>query len=227
VQDDVMTDKKSETPRSGMLRTLLLAAVLGAVAGLAGVYGIGGLKRNGTVAEADPACADAVNTARRIAPLVRGEIAALVLAETPRRMPELGFRDASGRPVQLADFRGRTVLINLWATWCVPCRKEMPALDTLVRLMKGEDFAVVAINLDARDPEKPRRFLSEIGVQNLVYYEDSSNVVFNELKRVGRAFGLPTSILVDRKGCEIGYLAGPAEWSSEDAIKLVRAALAK
>ena len=222
-----MTDKKSETPRSGMLRTLLLAAVLGAVAGLAGVYGIGGLKRNGTVAEADPACADAVNTARRIAPLVRGEIAALVLAETPRRMPELGFRDASGRPVQLADFRGRTVLINLWATWCVPCRKEMPALDTLVRLMKGEGFAVVAINLDARDPEKPRRFLSEIGVQNLVYYEDSSNGVFNELKRVGRAFGLPTSILVDRKGCEIGYLAGPAEWSSEDAIKLVRAALAK
>ncbi len=222
-----MTDKKSETPRIGMLRTLLLAAVLGAVAGLAGVYGIGGLKRNGTVMEADPTCTEAVNTARRIAPLVHGEVAALVLAETPRRVPDLGFRDASGKPVQLADFRGRTVLINLWATWCVPCRKEMPALDRLARQMSGADFAVVAINLDARDPEKPRRFLSEVGVQKLAYYEDSSNGVFNELKRVGRAIGLPTSILVDRKGCEIGYLAGPAEWSSEDAIKLVKAAFAK
>lgn len=222
-----MTDKKPETPRSGMLRTLVLAAVLGAVAGLAGVYGIGGLKRNGTAAEADPTCTEAVNTARRIAPLVHGEVAALVLAETPRRVPDLGFRDVSGKPVQLSDFRGRTVLINLWATWCVPCRKEMPALDRLSRQMSGENFAVVAINLDARDPEKPRRFLSEIGVQNLVYYEDYSNGVFNELKRVGRAIGLPTSILVDRKGCEIGYLAGPAEWSSEDAVKVLKAALAK
>jgi thiol-disulfide isomerase/thioredoxin len=227
VQDDAMTDKKPRTPQGGMLRPLILAAVLGAVAGLVGIYGIGGLKRNGTGAESDPACAEAVNTARRIAPFVHGEVAALVLAETPRRVPELGFRDASGKLVQLSDFRGRTVLINLWATWCVPCRKEMPALDRLARQMKGEDFTVVAINLDARDPEKPRKFLSDIGVQNLAYYEDSSNGVFNELKRVGRAMGLPTSILVDRKGCEIGYLAGPAEWSSEDAVKLVKAAFAK
>ena len=210
-----------------MLRPVVLAAVLGAVAGLAGVYGIGALKRNGTAPEADPTCADAVNTARKIAPLAHGEIAALVLAESPRRVPDVGFRDASGKPVRLADFRGRTVLINLWATWCVPCRKEMPALDRLAGQLDGEDFKVLAINLDARDPEKPKRFLSEIGVKNLAYYEDASNGVFNDLKRVGRAVGLPTSILVDSKGCEIGYLAGPAEWSSEDAAKLVKAAIAK
>jgi thiol-disulfide isomerase/thioredoxin len=210
-----------------MLQPVLLAAVLGAVAGLAGVYGIGGLKRNATMSLADPVCEDAVNTAQRLAPLVHGEIAALTLAETPRRLPELDFNDGTGKPVRLADFRGRTVLINLWATWCVPCRKEMPTIDGLARAMSGEDFAVAAINLDTRGSEKPRKFFSEIGAHNLAYYEDSSNKVFQELKRVGRVVGLPTSILIDRKGCEIGYLAGAADWSSDDAIKLVKAATAK
>jgi len=222
-----MTDKGPKIPRSSKLQPVLLAAVLGAVAGLAGVYGIGGLKRNATMSIADPVCEDAVNAARRLDPLVHGEIAALTLAETPRRLPELDFNDGLGKPVRLTDFRGRIVLINLWATWCVPCRKEMPAIDNLARAMSGEDFVVVAINLDMKNSEKPRKFFSEIGVQNLAYYEDSSNKVFQELKRVGRAVGLPTSILVDRKGCEIGYLAGAADWSSDDAIKLVKAATLK
>jgi thiol-disulfide isomerase/thioredoxin len=208
-----------------MMRLMLVAALVGAAAGLAAVYGINGLKRNGTSAEVDPICNGTVETARKLASLARGEVAALALASSPRRMPELSFRDGEGKTVRLADFHGRTVLLNLWATWCVPCRKEMPELDALEGALGGRDFTVVAVNLDTRDPDKPRRFLSEIKVNKLAYFEDPTNGVFQELKRVGRAIGLPTSILVDRKGCELGVLAGPAEWASEDALALLRAAI--
>jgi thiol-disulfide isomerase/thioredoxin len=221
-----MIDKEPETPRSSILRPILLAAVLGVVAGLAGVYGIAGLKRNATLTEPDPACRETVNAAKRLMPLVHGEVAAFTLTETPRRLPELNFNDDVGKQVQLAEFRGRTVLINLWATWCIPCRKEMPTLDRLSGAMSRNQFVVVSINLDAHDTNKSRKFFSEIGVQNLTYYEDANNKVFQQLKRVGRAIGLPTSILVDSNGCELGYLAGPADWSSDEAIKLLKAASA-
>ncbi len=208
-----------------MMRLLLIAALLGAVAGLAAVYGIGTVKRNGTAAGTDSACADAVNAARKLEPFAKGEVAALSPATQPRRMPELSFRDGLGKPMKLSDFQGRTVLVNLWATWCVPCRKEMPALDELEAKLGGADFTVVAVNIDTGDREKPRKFLNDIGIKKLAYYEDPQASVFQELKRVGRAVGLPTSILVDRKGCELGVLSGPAEWSSEDALALVRAAM--
>ncbi|HMK71176.1 MAG TPA: TlpA disulfide reductase family protein, partial [Xanthobacteraceae bacterium] len=125
-------------------------AVCGAIAVLAGVYGIGRLRSNPAAA----ACAAAVATAGRIAPLAHGEIAALTLARTPFRLPDLAFKDAEGRERTLKDWQGRTVLLNLWATWCVPCRKEMPALDALQTRLGGPDFEVVAINIDTRDPQK-------------------------------------------------------------------------
>ncbi len=225
-----MTVQPPDVPRSPssrvqMLRLMLVAALVGAAAGLAAVYGIGGLIRNGTSVATDPACGATVEMARRLASHARGEIAALALASAPRRVPDLVFRDGEGKPVRLADFRGRIVLLNLWATWCVPCRKEMPALDALERTLGGPDFTVVAVNIDNRDPEKPRRFLAEIGIQSLRYFEDPSTGVFQELKRAGRAVGLPTSLIVDRQGCELGVLAGPAEWGSEDALSLLRAAI--
>lgn len=218
--------KRVSKPRRPLFRALLLAAVLGAGAGLAGVYGIAGLKRNAAPG-ADPECAEAVETARKMRPLVHGEVAAVALAEKPTRVPDLVFRDGSGKPVKLSDFRGRTLLVNLWATWCVPCRKEMPALDALMGQVGGNDFTVVAINIDTRDPEKPKKFLADIGAKNLPYFEDASGNVFQDLKRAGRALGLPTSIIVDKKGCEIGHIAGPAEWASDEAIKLVKAAIGK
>jgi len=115
--------------------------------------------------------------------------------------------------------------LNLWATWCVPCRKEMPALDALEGKLGNDKFQVVAVNIDTRNLDKPKAWLQEIGVKRLGYYADSSAKVFQDLKAVGRAFGMPTTLLVDAKGCELGVLAGPAEWASEDAIKLVEAAL--
>jgi thiol-disulfide isomerase/thioredoxin len=221
-----MNEPRSQVSKPRLGRPVLIAALLGVGAGLAAVYGMGGLQRNGTPAQADAGCEGAVEAARRLKPLVHGEIAALTLSETPRRIPDLSFRDGEGKPVRLADFRGQSVLLNLWATWCIPCRKEMPALDRLQGQINGKDFAVVAVNIDTGDPAKPHRFLSDVGIKNLAYYDDPSTKVFQELKRVGRAVGLPTSILIDRSGCEIGYLAGPAEWSSEEAITLIQAALA-
>lgn len=211
-----------DQPRAGKRKLVFMtAAVAVLAAGIAGVYGIVTSQRNPAVA----ACRPAADLAKRLAPLARGEVAALALASEARALPPLVFRDSEGREVSLSDWRGRTVLLNLWATWCVPCRKEMPALDELQARLGGAAFEVVAVNIDTRDAEKPKAWLKDNGVNRLAYYADSSARVFQDLKAVGRAFGMPTTLLVDPHGCEIAYLAGPAEWASDDALKLIRAAL--
>ncbi len=207
--------------RRGLIAGAVAAGVL---AGIAGVYGIGGFQRN---AGGDAACQGAVDIAKRVAPFARGEVAAVNVAAKPFRVPELTFQDASGQERSLKDWRGRTVLLNLWATWCVPCRKEMPALDELQAKLGGPGFEVVAINIDTRDPDKPKAWLKEVGINRLGYYADPEAKVFQDLKVAGRAFGMPTTLLIDPQGCEIGTIAGPAEWSSDDAVKLVQAALAQ
>src|SRR5205807_2579664 len=109
--------------------------------------------------------------------------------------------------------------LNLWATWCIPCRKEMPALDALQARLGGPNFEVLAINIDTPASAKPRAWLKEAAIARLAYYADPSAKVFQELKLAGKVFGLPTTVLVDPAGCEIGTMAGPAEWASEDGIK--------
>jgi thiol-disulfide isomerase/thioredoxin len=192
---------------------------LAAVAVLAGVYGMGRLRSNPAAATCEPAVA----TAARIAPLVRGEVAALATAKKPFLMPDLAFKDAQGHDRKLSDWRGRTVLLNLWATWCVPCRKEMPALDALEGQLGGPKFQVVAIDIDTGDAEKPLAFVKDVGATHLAYYADQSAKVFQELKLAGKAFGMPTTLIVDRSGCEIGEMAGPAEWASADGVRLISA----
>jgi thiol-disulfide isomerase/thioredoxin len=200
---------------------LAVVAAIVILAVLAGVYGMERLRSNPAAA----ACEPAVKTAGRIAPLAHGEVAALTVAHAPFRVPDLAFKDAEGHERTLADWRGRTVLFNLWATWCVPCRKEMPALDALQADLGGPGFEVVAVNIDTRDAEKPLTFLKETGVKHLSYYSDQSAKVFQDLKSAGKAFGMPTTLIIDRSGCEIGEMAGPAEWASADGIKLVSAVL--
>jgi thiol-disulfide isomerase/thioredoxin len=216
-----MSEPRSEVNHKMRRRRRVVMALGAAIAVLAGVYGIERLRRN----PGDAACRPAVETAVRIAPLVHGEVAALALAQTPFRVPNLAFKDGSGRDRTLADWRGRTVLVNLWATWCVPCRREMPALDALQADLGGPKFQVVAINIDQRDPEKPLAFLKEVGVTHLTYYSDDSARVFEALKTAGKAFGMPTTLMVDAAGCEIGDMAGPARWASDDGVKLVSAAI--
>jgi thiol-disulfide isomerase/thioredoxin len=195
-------------PRPAATRRIPIAigaVLIGAVIGYAGVYGIGGFGRNSA---GDPACRPAIALSNKLAPLAHGEVAALTMATTPLKLPDLAFEDADGKPKKLSDWRGRTVLVNLWATWCVPCRKEMPALD-----------------IDTRDPDKPRNFLKEEKLTRLGFFSDPKAKVFQDLKSIGRALGMPTSVLVDGQGCEIATIAGPADWASDDAVKLISAAL--
>jgi thiol-disulfide isomerase/thioredoxin len=219
-----MTSDGAQSPAKRRLSLFLTGGIVGAAVGLAGVYGISVFLGNPPI---DPACQPAAEAARRIAPFARGEVAAMSAASRPIRLPDMTFRDASGTERRLSDWRGRTVLLNLWATWCGPCRKEMPALDALQGKLGGADFEVVAVNIDTRDLDKPRTWIKEVGIERLAYYADSTAKVFQELKQVGKAWGMPTTILVDSAGCEIGTLAGPAEWASDDAIKLVNAALGR
>ena len=221
-----MTNPTRPSSSSGKKRLAMIVAggIAGLGLGLAGVYGFSALTRN---AGGDPACRPAVELAKKVAPFARGEVAAVDVAKGPLKVPDLSFTDAADKPMSLASFRGRTVLLNLWATWCVPCRKEMPTLDALEGKLGAKDFQVVAVNIDTRNPDKPKRFLKEIGVQKLVYYADPSAKAFQDLKAIGRAFGMPTTMLIDPQGCEIGTIAGPANWASPDAIKLIKAALGK
>lgn len=216
---------ETSPPPSARSRRMPIAigAVLAvSLIGIAGVYGLGGLKRG---AGGDASCSAAVDIAKKIAPLARGEVAAVTMATAGLRVPDLAFEDVEGKPRKLSDWHGKTVLLNLWATWCVPCRKEMPALDELQGKLGGKDFEVVAVNIDTRDPDKPKNFLKEGKLTRLGYFADHKAKVFQDLKAVGRALGMPTSVLIDPQGCEIGTIAGPAEWASDDAVKLIRAAM--
>jgi thiol-disulfide isomerase/thioredoxin len=219
-----MTERPPRSFAKKRLSMVLAGGVAGVVVGLAGVYGIATLTRN---VGGDTACRPAVELAQKLAPLARGEVAAVNVAKAPLKLPDLAFSDDGGKPLTLAHWRGRTVLLNLWATWCVPCRKEMPALDALQQRLGGPGFEVVTINIDTRDPDKPKAWLKEVGIQKLAYYADPAAKTFQDLKAVGRSFGMPTTLLIDPQGCEIGTIAGPAEWASEDAIKLIQAALGK
>jgi thiol-disulfide isomerase/thioredoxin len=162
---------------------------------------------------------------RKLAPRAIGEVAALTMASKPRQMPDLAFMDGNGQPRKLSDWKGKTVLLNLWATWCVPCRKEMPALDKLEGKLGSDKFAVVAVNIDTRDADKPKAFLKEANLTRLGNFHDEKAKAFQELKEIGLALGMPTSVLIDGRGCEIGNMAGPAEWDSPDAIELIQASL--
>ena len=214
------------------MRPLLLAAAAGAIAGSLLLYGnIGGLVHD-TATDADviaasstPSCTanDATNAA--LDALITGDVAAVQLASAPDYMGDLSFKTAQGGDISLADFNGKTVLLNVWATWCAPCRAEMPSLSNLQKDLGGEDFEVVAVNIDTRGLERPASFLEEIGVDNLDLYNDPSTDIFNSLKKKGLAFGMPTTLILDKNGCQIAHLSGPAHWDSDDAKALIRAAI--
>jgi thiol-disulfide isomerase/thioredoxin len=196
------------------------AGLIAASVGFADIHG----------AAAQSPCAKALALSSKIAPLVTGEIGALTVATRPMQLPDLAFQDAAGSPRKLSDWKGRTVLLNLWATWCVPCRKEMPALDNLQGKLGGKlgskSFEVVAVNIDTSGPDKPKAFLKDANLSRLGFFADQKARVFQDLKSAGLALGMPTSVLVDGEGCEIAAISGGAGWDSDDAIKLITAATA-
>lgn len=143
---------------------------------------------------------------------------AFVMHETPQPVPELSFVNGEGKKLSLADFRGRTVLLNIWATWCLPCRREMPALDRLQAKLGGGSFEVVPLSIDRDGLPKVKAFYEELGLKSLGIYVDASG---KAAYRVG-AFGIPTSLLINPEGLEAGRLAGEAEWDSPELITVIR-----
>ncbi len=142
--------------------------------------------------------------------------------ETPAAVPDIRFEDGGGKPRTLADFRGKVVLLNIWATWCAPCRKEMPTLDRLQAELGGPDFEVVALSMDRAGPEQVKKFFAETGVKHLALNIDVSAKAMFTLG----APGLPMTLLIDRKGGEIGRLIGPAEWDSPEMVDFIRGRIA-
>jgi thiol-disulfide isomerase/thioredoxin len=217
-----MTDER-QGGRPG-LTILAVAAAAGLIAGSVAVYVKLSGHGNGDAAVA-AACAGTSEAVERVKPLIKGDVAAFRVADRPESFADIAFKLPDGAETSLGAFEGRVVLLNLWATWCVPCRAEMPTLDRLEGELGGDDFEVAAVNIDLGSQERALGFLDEIGVDRLVVYSDPTTGLFTSLKRRGLAFGLPTTVLFDANGCRIGGVEGPAEWDSEDAKALIRAAI--
>ena len=181
----------------------------------------------GTVAPAGKAAsdcpADSAKLAARLAPLATGELAALQVASEPRRAEQFAFERDGGGKLTVADFKGRPILLNLWATWCAPCRAEMPTLDKLQAASGGAGFEVVAVNVDTARLEKRGAFLDSVGAKTLVRYADPSGDAFETLRKAGRALGLPVTLVIDKNGCEVAAVEGGAKWDSAEAQALVEA----
>jgi thiol-disulfide isomerase/thioredoxin len=141
----------------------------------------------------------------------------------PRPLPEIAIADGDGKPGWLADFRGKFVLLNVWATWCVPCRKEMPTLDRLEAKLGGPDFEVVALSIDRGGAEAVRKFYADIGIRNLAVNLDAKGEAPFKLGAVG----VPTTLLIDREGREIGRLVGAAEWDAPKMVDFLKATIAQ
>lgn len=172
-------------------------------------------------------CAVSSSMARSMGRYATGELASLSPAGRSEKIAKIKFMRPDGLEVGIEEFAGKILLVNLWATWCLPCRAEMPALDRLQALKGGHDFEVVAINIDTARLERRQAFLKEAGIQHLAFYSDKSAAVFQILKGAGKASGLPTTLLVGPDGCEIASMAGAAEWDSKLAVELVAELLAE
>lgn len=154
--------------------------------------------------------------------LQTGEMADFVFAASERRAPGEAFIH-EGREISLADFRGRAVLVNFWATWCAPCLKELPSLDALEGSLGGEEFTVVAVAADARGASKAQEYLDKLKLHRLKLYADPKLAL---LIAMGGSAQIPVSILFDAHGREVGRYVGPADWNSPEAKALVLATIA-
>jgi thiol-disulfide isomerase/thioredoxin len=148
---------------------------------------------------------------------IAADTAVLRMHASPRELADVRFVDGKGQPKAISDFRGRTVLLNVWATWCPPCREEMPSLDRLQKSLGGPAFEVVALSIDAGGAPVVERFYKEMGIASLAIYVDPGMRAASLLATPG----VPTTLLIDREGRELGRHAGPAQWDSPEALRLI------
>lgn len=173
-------------------------------------------------------CAARPEAAAVVDAAATGDLAALTATGTGRSYADFAFVDDTGRPMTVKDFAGRPLLVNFWATWCIPCREEMPALNALAVAYSDDVLGIVPINLDTGGDamDKARGFLADAGLSNLAVLSDPSFDAFERLKKTGVSLGLPTTVLVDAEGCELAILQGPAEWNSADGHRVIDALIA-
>ncbi len=200
-------------------RYRILAAGLVILAAITGIYWFQSGERKAAVLQSDASALQAGVSKS----LAKGALAAFIVRPQRRPVADIAFQDASGKEMKLSQWRGRVVLVNLWATWCAPCRKEMPALAELQKQLGSADFEVVAISIDRKGAAASAAFMAETGALALTLYVEPSGRILNDLE----ALGLPATVLIDREGNEVGRLLGPAEWASPEAIVLVKAAIAE
>jgi thiol-disulfide isomerase/thioredoxin len=136
----------------------------------------------------------------------------------PKPLPPLAFQTLDGKEATMDAFAGKVVVLNLWATWCAPCREEMPSLDRLQARFADQDVVVLALSVDRAGSERVREFLDEVGVQHLHVYRDPKAAA----TRVLKVPGLPATLLVDRQGREAGRVLGIAQWDGPAAVAVER-----
>lgn len=198
------------------MRTNVAATRVATAAIVVIALGVAGLIAGGPAQErpaANPAASERAGEASR----------AFVMHETPQPVPELSFVSGEGEKLSLADFRGRTILLNIWATWCLPCRREMPAFDRLQAELGGRGFEVVPLSIDSDGVPKVRAFYQELGLKSLGIYIDALGKAPN---RVG-ALGIPTTLLIDPEGREAARLAGEADWDGPEFVTIIQRRLNK
>ncbi|MCC6470613.1 MAG: TlpA family protein disulfide reductase [Alphaproteobacteria bacterium] len=156
-------------------------------------------------------------------PPLKGDMKDFVLADPPKPLPPMAITDLDGKEVGLDAFKGRVVVVNLWATWCVPCIKEMPSLERLTAKVKDRPVAVMSISQDRGGAKQVARFLEKQGLKTLPIYLDPKGTA---LRAIGGR-GLPTTVIIDREGREVGRLEGDAEWDGPNALALIEHVLAQ
>jgi len=214
-----MTDqapKPARLPGRLQPRRVLILALVSAAIALAITLWVG---NNATQAASCPA--NTVEAAKLDAAAL-GELAAVTGTGQGRSYADMALKDATGKPLTVEDFAGKRLLINFWASWCVPCREEMPALEALAAKYNSDTFMVLPVNTGETDPAKGAAFLAENNWPNLPLYQEANSFeIINRLKTSAVSAGLPASVLVDEKGCELAVLQGPAEWDSPDGHGLI------
>lgn len=229
-----MTENNNQTRTAIKPLTLLaIAGLLGGFAGAAAVYVKGGPSVHGigetaqTVAAAPSTCPLDEKRMAAIGAAATGDVAAMTPAKPSADLRSLAFNGPDGKPMSIASLSGKALLVNLWATWCVPCREEMPALNALQAKAGDVAFEVVAVNVDADEGAKRAAFRAETGISALKDYFEPTMALFNDAKRQGLAFGLPVTMLIGEDGCLLASMNGPANWSGDDALRLINAAKAR